>query len=164
MDRERLHGSFSWKDVTALIKFKVFFGKSAVECYKLLNKGLGTCAPSYETVRPWVKAIKNGQEETSDAPHGGAPTSARDERHMEQVKSVLEHTHSISCMATVTRNGISPASVYHILTNSLGKQKFCASGFHTCSTMTSHLCSSHQHLSAASEKSSQCIPRSHFNG
>ena len=78
-------------------------------------------APSYETVRPWVKAIKNGREETGDAPHGGAPTSATDER---QVKSVLEHMHSISCTATVTEVGISPVSVYHILTNSLVKQKF----------------------------------------
>jgi len=67
-----------------------------------------------------VKAIKNGREETGDAPHSGSPT---DECHMEQVKSVLEHTHSISCMATITEVGISP-NVYHILNNSLGKQKF----------------------------------------
>ena len=124
MDQERLHGSFSWTDVTTLIKFNVFLGKSAVECYKLLKEGLGTCVPSYETFRLWVKAITNGWKETGDVPHGGAPTSARDERHMEQVQSVPEHTHSISCMATVTENGISPASVYRIPTNSFGKQKF----------------------------------------
>jgi len=71
-----------------------------------------------------VKAIKNGREETGNAPHGGVPTSATDERHMEQVKSVLEHTHNISCTATVTEIAISSASVYRILTNGLGKQKF----------------------------------------
>ena len=49
-----------------------------------------------------------------------------DECHMEQVKSVLEHTCSVSCMAFATEVGISPASVYHILTSSLGKQKVCA--------------------------------------
>ena len=32
----------------------------------------------------------------------GAPTSAKDERHMEQVKSVLERTRSISFKAIVT--------------------------------------------------------------
>jgi len=32
-----------------------------------------------------VNAIRNGQEETGDAPHGGAPALAMDERHMEQV-------------------------------------------------------------------------------
>jgi hypothetical protein len=42
------------------------------------------------------------------------------------VKSVLEHTHSISCTAVATEVGISPASVYSILTNSLGKLKVCA--------------------------------------
>ena len=34
--------------------------------------------------------------------------------------------YSISCMAIATEVGISPASVYHILTNSLGKWKVCA--------------------------------------
>jgi hypothetical protein len=57
-----------------------------------------------------VKAIKNGQEETGDAPHSGGPTSATDEHHMEQVKSVLECMHSTSCTATVTKIGISPAT------------------------------------------------------
>jgi hypothetical protein len=99
-------------------------GKSAVKCYKLLKEVLGTCASSNETVRPWVKVIKNGREETGSAPHGGVLTSATDKRHMEQVKSVLEHTHSISCTATVTETAFSSASVYHILTNGLGNKKF----------------------------------------
>jgi len=85
-----------------------------------LKEGLGAYALSYETVCPWVKAIKNSQEETGDAPRGGSLT---DECHTEQVKSVLEHVHSTSCMATVSKVGISP-SVYHILTNSSEKQKF----------------------------------------
>jgi hypothetical protein len=49
-----------------------------------------------------------------------------DERHMEQVKTILECTRSISCTATATEVRISPASVYHILNNSLGKRKGCA--------------------------------------
>jgi len=73
-----------------------------------------------------VNIIKNGQKESNDAPHSGAPTSAMDEYHMEQVKSVFECMHSISCMAIATEIRISPAGVYHIFTNSLGKQKVCA--------------------------------------
>jgi hypothetical protein len=49
-----------------------------------------------------------------------------DERHVKQVKSVLEDTHSISCTEIATEVGISPASVYCILTISLGKRKVCA--------------------------------------
>jgi hypothetical protein len=45
---------------------------------------------------------------------------------MEQVKSVLEHTRSISRTVTASEVGISPASVYSILTNCLRKQKVCA--------------------------------------
>jgi hypothetical protein len=41
-------------------------------------------------------------------------------------ESVLEGTHSISCTAIATEVGILPASVYCILTNSLGKRKVCA--------------------------------------
>jgi hypothetical protein len=44
---------------------------------------------------------------------------------VEQVKFVLEHMHSISCTAVAAEVGISPASVYPFLINSLGKQKVC---------------------------------------
>jgi hypothetical protein len=37
-----------------------------------------------------VNAIRNGQEETGDAPHGGAPALATDEHHMEQVNLSLK--------------------------------------------------------------------------
>ena len=49
----------------------------------------------------------------------------RDECHVEQVKSVRKHMHSISCTAVAAEVGISPASVYPFLINSLGKQKVC---------------------------------------
>jgi hypothetical protein len=64
-----------------------------------------------------------------------------DEHHAEQVKSFLEHTHSISFMATATEVRISPASVYHILTSTAwGNKKFVQSGFHMCSMMTKQPC------------------------
>jgi hypothetical protein len=46
-------------------------------------EGLGTHAPSYETVHWWVNAIRNEQEERDDTPRSGAPVSAMDECHME---------------------------------------------------------------------------------
>ena len=49
----------------------------------------------------------------------------RDECHVEEVKYVLECMHNISCMAVAAEVGISPASVYPFLINSLGKQKIC---------------------------------------
>jgi hypothetical protein len=41
------------------------------------------------------------------------------------VKFVIERVGNISRKATATEVGISPASVYHILNNSLGKGKIC---------------------------------------
>jgi len=73
-----------------------------------------------------VNATKNGREKTVDASHSGASTLAMDECHVEQVKSVLECTYSISCMAVATEVRISPGSVCLILINGLRKQKVCA--------------------------------------
>jgi len=73
MDQERLHGSFSWMDVRTLIKFHVLLGKSALECYKSLKEGLGTRAPSYETVCRLMNAVKNSWEGTDNAPRSGVP-------------------------------------------------------------------------------------------
>ena len=87
-----------------------------------------------------VSAIKNCWEEIDDASHSGAPTLVTDERHMERVKSDLDCTSSISCMAIVREVGISPASVYCILTNCLGNKNFVQSGFHMRSAMTEELC------------------------
>jgi hypothetical protein len=84
MDWERLQGSSSWKDVRILIKLHALLGECALECYKSLNKGLGTQAASYKTFRRWANFFKNGREETDDAHRSGAPTSATDERHMEE--------------------------------------------------------------------------------
>jgi len=65
MDHERLQGSFSQMGMKPWIKFHILLGKSALECYKLLEEGLRTHAPSHETVCPWVNAIKNGQGQTT---------------------------------------------------------------------------------------------------
>jgi transposase len=140
MDRERVQGTFSRTDVRTLIKFNVLLGKSALECYKTLKEGLGTYAPSYETVCRWVNSIKNGREQTDDAPHSGAPTTATDECHVKQLKFVLEGTRSISCTAIATEVGISPASVYCILTNSLGERKVCAKWIPHVPKMTKEPC------------------------
>jgi transposase len=79
MDRERLQENFSRMDVRTVIKFNVLLGKNALECYKSLKEGLGIHAFSYETVRRWVNFIKNGREQTDDAPRSGAPTTVTDE-------------------------------------------------------------------------------------
>jgi hypothetical protein len=66
--QEILQGSYLWMDVRKFIKFPIALGKSSLKCYKSLKEGVRTRAPSYETVCQWVNAIKNGGEETDDAP------------------------------------------------------------------------------------------------
>jgi hypothetical protein len=73
VDQETLQGSFLWTGIRILIKFHVLWGKSALDYYMLLKEGLGTHVPSCESVCRLVIAITNGQEETDDASHLGAP-------------------------------------------------------------------------------------------
>ena len=78
-----------------------------------------------------MNGIKNGWEQTDNTPFRGAPTSATDEHHMEQVKSVLECMRSISCMAIATEVRISPVFTVSSPTGWWNK-KFVQIGIHTC--------------------------------
>jgi hypothetical protein len=128
-------------DVRTFIKFHMLLGKRTLKCYKSLKEGLGTLAPSYETVCRWVNSVKNDKE-TDDAPCSGAPTSATHECHMEQVKSVLDQACSTSCLAFAAEVSIFPARVFFYVSSSTtwGNEKFVQSGFHTCSMMTKEPC------------------------
>jgi hypothetical protein len=68
MDQERLQGRSSQMDVRTLIKFHVCWVKVLSECYNSLKEGFETHVSSYETVHPWMNAIKNGREEADNAP------------------------------------------------------------------------------------------------
>jgi hypothetical protein len=67
-------------------------------------------------------------------------TFVTDERHLEQVKSVLDRISSVSFTAVATEVAISPTSVYCILTKSLGKQKVSIKWIPLCSTTTTEPC------------------------
>jgi len=90
----------------------------------------------------------NDQERQTVPLHSVATMLAMDECHMEQVKSVFECIHSISCMAMATEVGISPAFTVPSST-AWGNEKFVRCGLHTCTTMTNgphmflppHICS-----------------------
>jgi hypothetical protein len=73
-----------------------------------------------------VNVAKNGREETDDAPRSGVPSSATDERHVEQVTSVFERTRSISSTANATEVGMLTANVYLSSPIAWGKRKVCA--------------------------------------
>jgi hypothetical protein len=120
MDQERLTASFLWVDVRTLIKFICCWVKVLQGCYKSLNEWLGTQIPSYETVCRWPKAIKNDRKETA--------VQLQQWQWMNTTWNkwnVFERTDNIANMANATKVGIFPASVYHILTNSLREKKVC---------------------------------------
>ena len=64
--------------------------------------------------------IKNGREKTVDTPRSEPPSSATDERYVEQVTSVLDSARNISCPATEV--GILTANICRVVTSSMGKR------------------------------------------
>jgi hypothetical protein len=140
MDQERLQENFSRTDVRTVIKFNVLLDKSALEGYKSLKEGLGTHAPSHETVRRWVNLIKNGREQTDDAPRSGAPTMATDELHVNQVKFVLK-VRAVFHARQLLQKSESREQVFTVSSPTAWvREKFVQSGIHTCSTMTKEPC------------------------
>jgi len=100
-------------------------------------------------------------EKTDDAPHSAATTVAMDEHHKWNLLlhvSVIFHAPQL-----LLEIGISPASVYHILTNSLGKGKVRTNWIpHVLDNEQRATHCSHHYPSAALETWRQWIPWLHF--
>jgi hypothetical protein len=77
-----------------------------------------------------VNAIENDPKEIDDAPHSGAATSV-DERHMEQVKSVLERTCCILWQLLQKSESLQQAFAVSCPA-AWGNKQVVKGGLHTC--------------------------------
>ena len=118
--------SFSRSDIRTVIKFHVLLGHSAPEIHHLLLEVLEDCAPSVQTVRKWIAAVKEGRHDMEDLPRSGRPESACDVTNVERVQSQLMKDRRQSCEQIAHETGLSNASVHKILTDKLGKKKVFA--------------------------------------
>ena len=76
MDALVARGSFSKHDKRVMIKFYLLLGKSPVEIHEVMQQALHGFCPSYETIRRWVVAIREGKQDLDDEARGGRPVSA----------------------------------------------------------------------------------------
>jgi histone-lysine N-methyltransferase SETMAR len=126
MDIAVLQQSFSKHDIRAIIKFYVLQHQSATDIHKIMTSALGSHSPSYNTIREWVSAFKNGKTGTDDEHRSGRPVSVSTTENVEKVKALLEEDRRITLRQIAYSLNISKDTAHHILTVELGKRKIAA--------------------------------------
>ena len=126
MNRSAAQESFSKTDIRQLIKFHVLLQKSPIETHAILEEGLGSNCPSYETVRKWHRLFNAGSVDVGDAVRSGRPSTACDEDHVAQVSALLEEDSRYTCEELADQVGICSSSIHTILTEKLNKRKIAA--------------------------------------
>ena len=108
------------------IKFCVKAGKSAVETIELINKAYGRAAMRRANVYRWFARFRGGREEMKDDARSGRPTTARTDENVESVRCLLTEDSRTTFQVIEDRLNIGKETVRRIVTEDLGKRKFCA--------------------------------------
>ena len=78
------------------------------------------------TVSRWAARFCEGHVTINDDPRPGRLKTSTDERSVKFVVEFLAQVHQVSCEEISQATGISPTSVFRILTNYLHRRKICA--------------------------------------
>jgi len=81
-----------------------------------------------------MKAICRGQEDAEVSTCSGMPVTITDNKHVENIHAMLKENHSIMCKPIAAEVGISTTSVFHNLTEHLGKRKVYTKWIPQCLT------------------------------
>lgn len=126
MESQNLRETFCQNDIRAVIKFLFLLGKSPAEVHNDLEKGLQEHAPSYETVRRWMRRFMEGRTSTDDDPRSGRPLSATSHDVVRRVAQLLDEDRRVTCEEVANSLKISSDSAHRILRENLGKRKIAA--------------------------------------
>lgn len=114
------------EEILAYIKIESLRGKSASDILTALQEVDPNCSFGYSTVCRWVQKFKSGRSELSLKHNSGRPRSATDGINTEKVAQILKTDRRLTCEEIAFEVGISGASVYRILTDSLNMRKIAA--------------------------------------
>ena len=109
-----------------MIKFHLLLGKSPMEIHQVMEQALQEFCPSYETIRRWVVAIREGKEDLDDEARTGRPVNATSPDVEEKVAAAVRQDRRLTTRQMSQMVGVSHNSVHKILTENLGKRKVCA--------------------------------------
>lgn len=118
--------SFTKYDKRVIIKFYVLLNKSPTEIHEIMRQGLQDSCPSYETIRRWVVAIREGKEDLDDEDRSGRPITAKTEDVVKKVDDAVQQDRRLTTRQLSEMVGVSHNTIHKILTEELGKRKVCA--------------------------------------
>ena len=118
-------GTVMVEDQRSYIKIETLRGKNPTEIHSALHEVCSEQTVDRSTVSHWATRFHEGRVSINDDPRPGRPKTSRDERGVKLVVDFLEEDRRATCKEISQATGISPTSIFRILTNDLQKRKIC---------------------------------------
>ena len=119
-------GTVTVKDQRSYIKSETLRGKNPTEIHNASRKVCGEQTVDRSTVSGWATRFCEGHVTINDDQKPGRLKTSTDEQSVKLVADFLAQDRRATCKEISQATGISPTSVFRILTNYLQKRKICA--------------------------------------
>jgi len=107
------------EDQRLYIKTETLCGKTPTEIHSALCEVCGEQTEELSTVSRWATRFREGRVTINDDQRPGRPKTSTDERSVELVADFLAQDRRATCEEISQAAGISPTSVFRILTKDL---------------------------------------------
>jgi len=119
-------GTVTVEDQRSYIKIETLRGKNPIEIHSALREVCGEQTVERIIVSRWATRFREGRITINDDPRPGRPKTSTDERRVKLVADFLAEDRRATCEEISQATGISPTSLFCILTKDLQKRKICA--------------------------------------
>jgi len=127
-------GAVTAEDQRSYIKIETLRGKNPTEIHSVLREVCGEQTVDRRTVSHWATRFRGGHVTIKDDQRPGRPKTSTDERSVKLVADFLAQDRRATCEEISQAPGISPTSVFSILTKDLQERKICARWVPHCLT------------------------------
>ena len=127
-------GTVTVEDQRSYIKIETLLGKNPAEIHSALREVCGEQTVDRSTISRWATRFREGRVSINDDPRPGRPKTLTDEGSVKLVADLLEEDRRATFEEISQAAGISPTSIFPILTNDLQKKKICVRWVPHCLT------------------------------
>jgi len=110
------------EDQRSYIKIETLLGKNPTEIHSVLREVCGEQTVDRSTLSRWATRFREGRVTINDDQKPGKPKTSTDERSVKLVADFLAQDRRATCEEISRATGISPTSVFRILTQDLQKK------------------------------------------
>ena len=128
-------GTVTVEDQTSYIKTETLRGKNPTEIHSVLREVCGEQTVDRSTVSRWAIRFRERRVTINDDSRPGRPKTSTDERSLKPVADFLAQDRLATCEEISQDTGISPTSIFRILTKDLQKKKIVPNGAVTARLM-----------------------------